>query len=363
VPVYLYILKRLLSSLPTLLAVSIIGFCLMRYHVTLGPVDIPWVNGQTIHLMDTIELKQPIDPLGQLRNNPQISPAALEKETERLGLDQPFMVQYWRWLTHVLQVDTSALTSGQPWRFFQPDFGKTFNGEEVTTVLMSRAGNTALLNITSMVLTWLVAIPIGVYAAVHWRSLSDRLLTLFSAFGMALPSFVLALLLAMFAVKTGWFPLGGLTSVNFEDLSIGEKILDVLWHLALPTFVLSVGGISSLQRQMRGNLLDVLSADYLRTARAKGLSEPVVLYKHAVRTAVNPLITLLGYEFSALLGGSLLVETVLAYPGLGTLTYQAALKSDTNLVMASLVMSSVMLVLGNLMADIVLKYVDPRIEL
>jgi peptide/nickel transport system permease protein len=170
-------------------------------------------------------------------------------------------------------------------------------------------------------------------------------------------------LLAVFAVQTGWFPLGGLTSDHFETLPPLAKLADVAWHLSLPVLVLTVGGIASLSRQMRGNLLEVLGAEYVRMARAKGVAETWVVYKHALRNAINPLITMLGYEFAGLLGGSVLVETVLGYPGLGALTYQAVMQTDTNLVMASLLVSASMLVLGNFLADWLLSLVDPRVEL
>lgn len=361
-PIALYVLKRILLAVPTILAVSIIGFLLMRFHFTVGPWDIP-LGKHTVHVLDKTEIKNPIDPLAQLRNNPQISPQALQKEEERIGINKPMLQQYGLWLGHVLRFDTSALKQGRLWAFYQPDLGKTFTGDDVAELLLSRAGNTLLLNLSSLAITWLVALPLGIYAAVRWRSVFDRLLTLFSAVGMAMPSFVLALLLAVFAVKSGWLPLGGLRSHNYEEMSVLGQGWDILRHLALPVFVLSFGGVASLQRQMRGNLLDVLQAEYVRTARAKGLPENVVLYKHAVRTAINPLITMMGYEIAALLSGTVLIETVLGYPGLGALTYQAAIQGDTNLVMASLVMSAMMLVLGNLVADIVLKAVDPRVEL
>jgi peptide/nickel transport system permease protein len=230
-------------------------------------------------------------------------------------------------------------------------------------VIVSRAGNTLLLNVLVFLFSWLVAIPVGIYAALHWRSNADRALTAITAFGMSFPSFVLALLMALFAAKTGLFPLGGIRSDNFDSLNIVEKFIDVLRHLTLPAFVLTVGGLSSIQRQMRGNLLDVLAAEYVRTARAKGLPENQVIYRHAVRTAINPLVTLFGYELAAMLSGALLVETVLNFPGLGQLMYKSVLETDTNLVMASLLMSSVLLVIGNLASDIMLKCVDPRIEL
>jgi peptide/nickel transport system permease protein len=362
-PIPLYILKRILVSIPTILLVSMIGFVLMRANFWVGPVEIPWFGGETIQLLDRMQLGNPIDPLAELKGNPQITEAAYLHEKARLGLDKPLYEQYGLWISHVLQFHPEALLEGNIAGFFTPDLGKTFTGNDVTQLLLSRAGNTLLLNVVSMLFTWLIALPLGVYAALRWRSLLDRFLTVFSAVGMAFPGFVLAIILAIVAVKTGWLPLGGLTSDNFEQMSLAEKIIDVARHLALPALVLTFGGIAGLQRQMRGNLLDVLGAEYIRTARAKGLPENTVIYKHAVRTAINPLVTMLGFEFSALLGGAILLETVLQYPGIGLLTYKAVLQTDTNLVMASLVLSSVMLVLGNLLADILLKFVDPRIEL
>lgn len=339
-----YIVKRILISIPTLIIISMIGFLLMRFDFTVGPIDLPGV-----HILDEIRIHNPIDPLANLRNNPAISRAALVQETHRIGLDQPMHVQYWRWVTSLLS--------------WPPDLGKTFSGDDVTWVIMLRAGNTLMLNVLVLAISWLVAIPIGIYAALHWRSGTDRTMTILAALGMSLPSFVVALLMAVLAVKTGLFPLGGIVSENFDLMNPFSKALDILRHLTLPAIVLTIGGLSSIQRQMRGNLLDVLAAEYVRTARAKGLPENKVIYRHAVRTAINPLVTLMGYELSALLGGSILVETVLNFPGLGQLMYKAVLETDTNLVMTSLLMSAALLVLGNLLADILLKFVDPRIEL
>jgi peptide/nickel transport system permease protein len=363
VPIPLYILKRLLISIPTILIVSMLGFLLMRFDFTLGPIEIPVGGDQVIQVMEKVRIKNPIDPLANLKGNPAITEAAYQHEKERLGLDKPLYEQYWLWLSHVLQFHPEKLLEGKPQEFFTPDLGKTFKGEDVAGLLISRAGNTLLLNIVSLALTWLIAIPVGVYAALRWRSVLDRLMAVFSAVGMAFPGFVLALLLAIWAVKTGIFPLGGIVSDNFSSMSPLEQVGDILRHIAIPVMVITFGGIAGLQRQMRGNLLDVLGAEYVRTARAKGLPENVVIYKHAIRTAINPLVTMLGFEFAALLGGSILLETVLGFPGIGLLTYQAVQQTDTNLVMATLVMSAVMLVIGNLLADILLKIVDPRIEL
>ena len=273
----LYIAKRVLISIPTIVLVSIIGFLLMRSDIN------------------------PIDPLAELKLNPSITAEVYQQERERLGIDRPLPEQYGRWVSHIFQFDMEALREGRLHEFFTPDLGTTFNGEDVASLLMQRSGNTLLLNFMVIALTWLIALPIGVYAALKWRSVTDRLMTLVSSIGMATPSFVLAILLAVLAVKTRWLPVGGIVSDNFARLGFFGQIWDVASHLILPVLTLTLLGISGLQRQMRGNLLDVLEAEYVRVARAKGLPEHVVIYKHAVRTAINPLITMLGYEFSSLL--------------------------------------------------------------
>ena len=181
--------------------------------------------------------------------------------------------------------------------------------------------------------------------------------------GMSMPTFLSSLLLMMFALYTGWLPVGGLTSSNFFEMGPFQKFLDLAHHLVIPVTVLTFYSLAGIQRQMRGSLLDVLRKEYVRTARAKGLSENVVIYKHAVRNAINPLITLFGLEFASLLSGAALAEMVLAYPGLGRLALDGVLTKDINLVMASIMIGALMLILGNLVADILLKVTDPRITL
>lgn len=360
-----YCVKRVLLAIPVLLAVSVLGFTLMRFDITIGPVSLPGItDAQGQAVVWRWHLKNPIDPLAHLKNNPQISRAVYAHERERLGLDKPLPVQYWRWLQGIIGIHPGEALRGQWHQVFQwPNLGQTFNGDDVSTLLMQRASNTLLLNAIVILITWLVALPLGVYGALHWRKLPDRLLTVAATVGMATPSFVLALLLAVWVVQTGILPLGGIATEGADNWPWWAQWGDTARHLALPVFVLTVGGIASLQRQMRGNLLEVLQAEYVRAARARGVSEMRVVYGYAVRTALNPLITLLGYEFAALLSGALLVEMVLNFPGLGLLTYQAVLDTDTNLVMVTLLLSSAMLILGNLLADILLKWVDPRIEL
>ena len=318
--IFVYIVKRLLQAIPLLFLVSIISFFIIRL--------------------------SPVDPLGELRLNPSISQETLKAEQQRLGLDKPKIVQYGLWLKS----------------FLKGDLGVTVTGERVSTKLMERIPNTLLLTTVVILLTWLAGIPLGIYAALNWKKPVDRILTVVTSIGMAIPSFFFALLLLIFAVKTGWFPTGGLTSFNFSNLSAGGKFADIVHHLVLPVVVLFTISLSGLQRQMRGNLLDVLGSDYVKFARAKGLSENKVVYKHALRNAINPMITLLGFEFASLLSGAALTEYVFQYPGLGRLILEAVMKSDINLVMASLMMGTLMLMLGNLLADILLKIVDPRVS-
>lgn len=309
-----------MQTIPLLLIVSVIGFFLIR--------------------------ACPVDPLGELRMNPSISKQTLEAEKIRLGLDKPVVVQYGLWLKG----------------FVKGDMGICTTGEKVSDKLKERIPNTLLLTITVIFFTWLVGIPLGIVAALNKGKPVDRMLTILSSVGMAIPSFFFALLMLIFAVRTGWFPTGGLTSYNFSSMSEFGKILDIAKHLVLPTLVLFTISLSSLQRQMRSNLLDVMESDYVKYARAKGLSENKVVFKHALRNAINPLVTLLGFEFASLLSGAALTEYVFQYPGLGRLILEAVLKSDINLVMASLMIGTIMLVAGNLLADILLKVVDPRVE-
>ncbi len=317
---FIYILKRILQTIPLLFIVSLISFFIIRL--------------------------SPVDPLAELKLNPSVSKETLQRETERLGLDKPIIVQYGKWAKS----------------FVRGDLGITSNGESVAVKLKERIPNTLLLTMIVIFLSWVVGVPLGIAAAVKWKTPFDRMLTVLTSVGMAIPSFFFAVLLLIFAVKTGWFPIGGLTSSNFLEMSFLEKVFDITKHLVLPVTVLFTISLAGLQRQMRGNLLDVLDSDYVKFARAKGVSEFKVIFKHALRNAVNPMITLLGFEFAGLLSGAALTEYVFQYPGLGRLILEAVLRSDINLVMASLMMGAIMLVVGNLIADILLIITDPRIR-
>ena len=278
---------------------------------------------------------------------PQISPQTIAALRARFGMDQPPWIQYLRWL----------------WSIVHLDFGLSFAYQvPVTWLIGSRALNTLLLSITSMVAAWALAIPVGIYSAVHQYSVADGALNVSAFVAISVPSFFSALLLLYAAFWTHLLPLQGLTSVTYDVLPWWGKVLDVGWHLILPTIALGVFSVGGLMRYMRNNLLDVLRADYLKTARAKGLTERRVILRHAVRNAINPLVTLFGFELGGLLSGAAFVENVLGYPGLGRLILEAVLKKDVFVVMGSLLLGSVLLILGNLAADILLAVADPRIR-
>ena len=317
---WVYIFKRFLNTIPILFIVSLFSFFLIRL--------------------------SPVDPLAQLKLNPAISQATIEKETKRLGLDKPVIVQYSLWLKN----------------FLKGDMGYCTDNTKVSTKIKSRIFNTLILSFAVIISSWIIAIPLGVLGAVYYNSTFDKILTILSSVGMAIPSFFFAILMLIFAQKTGWFPLGGLTSIGFSDFSFFHKIVDILWHIFLPATVLTTISLSSLTRQMRANMLDVLNSEYVKFAIAKGLSKRKVIFKHALRNAINPIITLLGFEFAGLLSGAAITEYVFQYPGLGKLVLEAVMQSDINLVMASLMIGAIMLILGNLLSDILLKLTDPEVR-
>ncbi|GAC1493972.1 MAG: ABC transporter permease subunit [Chamaesiphon sp.] len=321
---FLYVVKRLLQAILTLLLASALSFAIIK----LAPGD----------YLDTI------------KQNPKISPERIEELRKQFGLDRPPIEQYWRWLVRVI-------TKG--------DFGTSFvYFRPVASLLRERIPATLLLAIASIVVTWAIAIPLGIIGAVNKNRLPDRILRVMSYIGQGFPSFITALLLLILAQYTSpLFPVGGMTSINHEDLSPLGKVVDIGWHMILPTIALSITSFAGLQRITRGELLDVLRQDYIQTARAKGLPENRVIYVHALRNAINPLVTLLGFEFAALLSGAFIAEFFFNWPGLGRLILQAVIAKDLYLVMASLMMGALMLILGNLLADLLLKAVDPRIRL
>lgn len=317
-----YILRRLAISVPMLLIISLLVFFLMN----LAPGD----------FLDTARAQR------------DISPEVIKKLEVEYGLNQPWLAQYGHWLKKAVLLDF-----GYSWTY----------KVNVSDLLLQRVAATVALALSSLLLAWIIALPLGVLAAIYKDSIFDRISAALAYAAISLPEFFLALLALSFAASTGLFPVGGLTSITSQFLPVPAQIADYIWHLILPTLVLGLGGVAGTMRIMRATFLDSIRAEYVTTARAKGLSEFVVMFKHALRNAINPFITSLGFAFSGLLSGSLMVENIFNYPGLGQLTFQAFLKQDQYLVLASVVLGSTMLILGNLLADLLLAASDPRIRL
>lgn len=320
----IYVLKRLFQGLLTLLLASMLSFAIIQL--------------------------APGDYLDNLRQNPTISQETIEELKIRFGLDKSPLQQYGLWFKQVVT------------RF---DFGESFvYSRSVSSLILERIPATLLLAFSSIIITWAIALPLGIISAVKQNTVTDRILRVISYFGQGFPSFITALLLLILAQNlVPIFPVGGMTSINHDEFSFWGKMTDIGWHMILPTIALSITSFAGLQRLTRGQLLDVLKQDYIQTARAKGLPENQVLYVHALRNAINPLITLLGFEFASLLSGSFIAEYFFNWPGLGRLILQAVQAQDLYLVMASLMMGATMLIIGNLVADLLLKIVDPRIKL
>jgi peptide/nickel transport system permease protein len=332
-----YIFKRSMQGLLTLVLASVVCFLVIQL--------------------------APGDYLDMLKENPKISKQRLDEIRLQLGLDKSWVEQYFRWAGGILgfryapQLAWAGKNIG--------NFGESFvYNRSVLSLLWERVPATLLLAFSSLILTWAIGIPLGILSAVHQRSWVDKMLRVISYIGQGFPSFITALLLLIFAQNTSpLFPVGDMTSIDHADLTGLGKIIDIGWHMILPTIALSIVGFAGLQRIARGEMLDVLRQDYIQTARAKGLPENKVIYVHALRNAINPLITLLGFEFASLLSGAFITEFFFNWPGLGRLTLQAVQAQDLYLLMASLMIGATMLIIGNLFADILLKLVDPRIKL
>jgi peptide/nickel transport system permease protein len=324
----LFVLRRVLAMIPMLLGVSLLSFLLLQL--------------------------SPGDPLSAQRGNPQVPDALIHRIETEYGFDRPVPEQYLLWLSRTLRGDL-----GYSFKYKRP----------VADVIRERVGATLLLAVFSSLLSWLLAVPLGVWAALRRGQWPDRLVSLTAFVGMSLPSFFLALLL-LFAASVapplpwfGRFPIGGLVSPEFDQFGFWARVGDVLRHLLIPGLVLAVGGVAGLQRVSRGSMLETLRQPYVLAARARGLSQRSVLWRHAFRNAANPLITLLGFEFSALLSGAAFTEIITSWPGLGLVALEAVRAKDLFLVMATVLMGSFLLLAGNLLSDILHAWNDPRVKL
>lgn len=319
-----YLAKRILMLIPLLLGITLITFTVI--HLAPGePVDM------------------------QTAMNPKVTAEARQKMREFYGLDKPLHVQYVTWLGRLAHLDFG--------RSFAPD------NRPVTDKIVERIPVTLGLNVIALILEFGLAIPIGILAAVRRDTLVDKGITVFVFLGFAMPTFWLALLLMyLFGVKLDWLPISGLHSLGSDQLGLLAWTWDLVKHLVLPVGIATFGSLAGLSRYMRSTMLEVIRQDYITTARAKGLSERVVIYRHALRNALLPVITLLGFSLPGLIGGSVIFETIFAIPGMGQLFYTGVMSRDYPLVMGILVIGAFLTLIGNLVADICYSIADPRIR-
>jgi len=283
----------------------------------------------------------------EMRLNPQISAETVAALRAQYQVDRPLPVRYARWVSSLLHGEMG--------------FSFAYNSP-VAPLLWVRARNTLLLTLTSTLIAWALALPLGLWGATTLGRLPDRVLSSATATLLAIPDLVLALGLLILAVRTGWFPTGGMVSVGFENLSPLQKLRDIVLHLELPAIALVLSALPILVRHVRAAVAEVLEAPFLRAAASHGIPRRTLLYRYALRAAANPLISLFGLSVGALLSGSLLVEVVMSWPGLGPLLLEAILARDLYVVIGGVLCSTVFLAAGNFLADVLLYWADPRIR-
>jgi len=282
--------------------------------------------------------------------NPKMTAEARERLRAFYGLDKPLPVQYYNWFKHLIMLD----------------LGRSFSTDNrpVVDKIKERLPITIFINVLALLLILLIAIPLGVLSAVHQNSFFDRSTTVFVFIGFAIPTFWLALLLMiLFGIYLDWLPISGLKSINYEYLSPLSQIKDRVAHLVMPVLLSAFGGLAGLSRYSRSNMLEVIRQDFITTARAKGLSETKVIYKHALRNALLPVVTIMGLSVPGLIGGSVIFETIYAIPGMGQLFYASVMGRDYTVIMGILVIGAILTMVGNLLADISYALVDPRIRI
>lgn len=319
-----YILRRFLYMIPLMILISILSFTVIKL--------------------------QPGEFGSQYFSNPRVSPETVENLRARLGLNQPAYMQYLTWVKGII-------TEG--------DFGYSFAYKRpVSELIWERLGWTVVVAGSTILFTWVLAIPIGIFSATHKYSIFDYVFTFVGFLGISVPNFFMALLLMYLVLSFGGTEVGGLFSQQYigAPWSIA-KFIDLLKHIWIPLIAIGTAGMAGILRQMRGNLLDILGEQYVQTARAKGLNENVVIYKHAVRNAINPLISMFGMQLPKLISGTIISAIVLNLPTMGPFFYDALINQDQYLVMTFLMFSAFMMLIGNLIADILLALVDPRIRL
>jgi peptide/nickel transport system permease protein len=285
--------------------------------------------------------------LDEMRLNPQISPETVAALRAQYELDRPLPVRYASWV--------SSLVRGEM------GFSFAYNSP-VAPLLMVRARNTLLLTVTATLLAWGIALPLGVWSAEHIGRFPDRLISWGTATLLVVPDLALALGLLVLAVRTGWFPTGGMASVDFGSFSLLHKLQDLSSHMVLPILALVLSALPLLVRHVRGAVAEVLGAPFLLAAQGHGIPRRTLLYRYALPAAANPLISLFGFSVGALLSGSLLIEVVMSWPGLGPFLLVAIMARDLYVVIGGVLFSTIFLVAGNFLADLLLYWADPRIR-
>jgi len=324
-----YLLRRLLGSIPLLLGILTLIFFI-------------------IHLA-------PGDPTARYFS-PNVAPEVVEQMRRNLGLDQPLHIQYFKWLMS----------------FLKGDFGYSFGQmRPIGEILPEVLWNTVQLMLISVILIFVIGMLIGIIQAVRQYSVLDNVLTFLALFFYSMPSFWFALMLIlMFSLKASqwgfpdWLrlPASGMTEVGYEFLPFGGRMLDRLQHMILPAVALGIGNAAGVARYMRGSMLEVINQDYIRTARAKGLEERRVIFKHGLRSAITPIITAAGIDIGILLGGTILVETVFNIPGVGRLAYDSIINSDLPMIQGTVLLVTFFVITANLIVDIAYAFVDPRVR-
>lgn len=318
---------------------------------------IPTLFGITLLSFFIIHLApgKPTDIFTEL--NPKITPEARERLEKLYDLDKPILVQYGLWLKKIVKFDFGESFSSDR----RPVMQRIWDPKK--PLLERRLFVTFIINLISMVIIFLIAIPIGVSSATHRNTLYDKITTTTVFVGFAIPHFWLALLLMMlFGVYLDWLPVSGLKSTNYASLPFWGKLWDLTKHLILPIFVSAFGGLAADSRFMRSSMLEVIRQDYVTVARAKGLPEREVIYRHAFRNALLPMITLVGLSVPGLIGGSVIFENIFGIPGMGQLFFQSVMTRDYPMVMGVLTIGAILTLLGNLLADIGYMVADPRIR-
>ncbi len=331
-----YLIKRVLWMIPMLIGISLISFFVMH----LAPGDI--TNNEASF-------------------NPKASEESRQKLREMYNLDKPVIVQYGLWLKRMGTLDfgNSFATHQKP-VFWE----KTDEDGNITKGMIQQAlPITLMINILGLIITLVLAIPLGIIAAQKYGQWQDKSITIFNFVGFSIPSFWLSLLLMYWlGVVNNWFPISGLHSINYESMDTWAKVKDTFSHLFMPVIIPSVTGLASITLFVKNGMLDVLFQDYITTARSKGLTEHKVVYTHALRNALLPLITIIGLSIPGLIGGSVIAETIFAIPGMGKLFYDAVLMRDFPVIMGILTIGSALTLIGNLLADVAYAWADPRVR-